>query len=324
MLQYAGHLIPRADAEACIDFLLSGQREDGVIPDRVQPDGTAIYIAGAAHDPLGQFNLDNGPFLMLAADKLLSNVSGQRHKALLKRWIGPLARGVDVIPRSANGLVYNEPSDPHSPYGFTDTIAKTGELGMCSLLYWRAAKHLARRFRESGDADQHRRWRGRAQRIEQQLPKRLWQAQPGALLAATEDCRQIDIWASAYALAIEFPLPAEQRQALRHFLRNNYDRYVSRGQVRHLLAGEYWDRLLLDIPEDRYQNGAYWATASGWVITALNQIDPALARRMLRELLADFKNHGVYECTHGDFRKLANYVVSATNPLGAVQSLRDE
>lgn len=30
--------------------------------------------------------------------------------------------------------------------------------------------------------------------------------------------------------------------------------------------GEYWDRLLIEILPEEYQNGAYWATASGWVI----------------------------------------------------------
>jgi hypothetical protein len=91
--------------------------------------------------------------------------------------------------------------------------------------------------------------------------------------------------------------------------------------VRHLPAGEYWQRLLVPVERDRYQNGAYWATASGWMIYALSQTQPALAQATWRELVADFRANGVCECIHGEYRQLPSYVVSATNPLGAARRL---
>ena len=49
------------------------------------------------------------------------------------------------------------------------------------------------------------------------------------------------------------------------------------------------------------------------------QIDEALADRMLDDLLQDFQDGGICECINVGYRKLAHYVVSAVNPLGALQ-----
>ena len=56
-------------------------------------------------------------------------------------------------------------------------------------------------------------------------------------------CNQIDIWGSAFAVYIDF-MHGQRRQRLLSFLRDRYQDYVWRGQVRHLLRGEYWARLL--------------------------------------------------------------------------------
>ena len=110
----------------------------------------------------------------------------------------------------------------------------------------------------------------------------------------------------------------ERRERLLRFLRDRYESYVWRGQVRHLLEGEYWEGLLIPVERGTYQNGAYWATASGWVLSALAQIDLALARRMLADLVRDFQENGVCECVNVGYRKLEHYVVSAVAPLGAL------
>ena len=108
---------------------------------------------------------------------------------------------------------------------------------------------------------------GACRRIEENLDV-FWDDAKGAYLAATRDCRQVDVWGNAYALHLGLPLGPNQRRVLR-FLATQLDRYVWHGQVRHLLKGEYWDRQLTPVPRERYQNGAYWATASGWVLEAL-------------------------------------------------------
>lgn len=134
MVEYTADLISQEHMEACIRYLLRGQRADGAMPDRVRPDGTPVYVAGPENSPLGEPNLDNPPFLVIAVDAYLQRVPLPRRQTLFKEWSTPLDKGLDWVPLSTRGLVYNNPDKPHSPYGFTDCIGKTGELLMESLL----------------------------------------------------------------------------------------------------------------------------------------------------------------------------------------------
>jgi len=149
----------------------------------------------------------------------------------------------------------------------------------------------------------------------------LWDEKAGAFLAATKDCRQLDIWGNAYALWLGFPLHGREEK-VRRFLFDNYQLFTWHGQVRHLLANEHWERMLTPIQPERYQNGAYWATASGWVVSALAQTNPKIARRFWADLISDFRQGGICECVNADYRQLPSYVVSAVNPLAAAKRLR--
>ena len=312
MVENAGDLIPLAEVEAGVRYLVRGVREsDGAAPDRVQADGRAVYVAGPEQAPMGEPNLDNGPFLVLVADECVKRQPKERRATLWQEWLPALRRAMDYVPRSDRGLVWNDPAKPHSPYGFTDTVRKTGELFMESLLYWQACQRLAAAGAE-GFAE-------RADAIEQNVGV-LCDEAAGAFVAATQDCRQLDVWANAFALYIDFPL-GERRERVLRWLVDHRDQFLEHGQVRHLLRGEHWQRLFADIKPETYQNGAYWATASGWIIWVFAQHDRALARSVLDDLLGYFRTRGVFECVNGDYRQLEHYVVSATNPLGALRRL---
>jgi Mannosylglycerate hydrolase MGH1-like glycoside hydrolase domain len=320
MVEYAGDLMPAADIERCIDYLVRGMRDDGAVPDRVQVDGLAVYAAGSPENPLGQPNLDNPPFLVLAAAACLDLAPAERRPALYRKWAPALAKGLSWVPLAPSGLVWNDPAKPHSPYGFTDTVGKTGELFMESVLYWRAARILAGWAKTTGDAGGAEAWTNRARAVEGGVAS-LWDEATGMFFAASLDCRQTDIWGCAYALYYDFPLGGRGDRVL-SWLAANVDRYVWHGQIRHLPAGEYWQRQLMPVEKERYQNGAYWATASGWVMAALERRVPALARRLFRDLIADFRAGGICECVNSDgTRQLPTYVNSATNPLGAARRL---
>jgi hypothetical protein len=321
MLANAGDLMPVAEAEGCVRYLLRGQRADGVVPDRVRPDGVAVYVAGPEDAPMGEPNLDNGPFLVIAADECLSRLPAERAASLFGEWAVALGRALDAVPLGAGGLVSNDPVRPHSPYGFTDTVAKTGDLLMESLLYWEACRRLAARHRLAGDAESAAEYAGRAGRIESALAgDALWDDEAGTYYAATADCRQHDVWGVAYSLYVGFPLGG-RRPRLLAWLADGFDRCVWRGQVRHLLAPDHWQRLLAVVPPETYQNGAYWATASGWVAGALAGTRPDLSQRLFDDLVADFRARGIFECVNDGYTKLETYVVSATNPLGALRRL---
>lgn len=319
LVENAGDLLEVEQVEAALRYLIKGIRADGAAPDRVRPDGVAIYVAGGENTPLGEPNIDNAQFLVLAVDTHLQRLPPAARLRLFREWSEPLDRAMNYIPRSADGLVFNDPQKPHSPYGFTDTVGKTGELLFESLLYWTASRRLAYWHERYGDCAAAEEFRQRAKLIETNLG-RLWDEPAGAFLAAGVDCRQIDIWGNAYALWLDFPLGAKRERVL-DFLAANRERFLWNGQVRHLLKGEHWQRLLTPVAPERYQNGAYWATASGWMMWALAQKEPALGREVWRDLIADFRGHGVFECVNEGYRQLDSYVVSAANPLAAARRL---
>lgn len=320
MVRYAGQYIPDSDLKACIEYLIQGQRADGSMPDRVQPDGIPVYAGGGIHSPLGEPNLDNGPFMVLLVEDYLKRLPSDAAIKQFETWSDALKKGLDYLPKSKNGLLYNSPEKPHSPYGFTDTVGKTGYLFMESLLYWQACKAMETLYNKVENIEKRDKFVQQSQKIEQSVST-LWNPSDGAFYAASIDCKQIDIWGNIYGLYINFPFNSTQKKAMERFLVSNYSRYVQAGQVRHLLVGEYWNRLLLPINKDSYQNGAYWATPSGWLIKVMATVNPELSKRTAIELIRYFRENSIYECFFGDDKKLDTYVVSATNPLYEIKQL---
>ncbi len=269
--------------------------------------------------PLGAPPTDNSQFMVSLVH---SYVSGTGDVTFAHRALPQLRSAMDYIPRSDRGLVMISPDCQRSPYGFTDTIAKTGELLFSSLLYWQACQEMVQLLLlcrlDAGE------YTSRADKIVANLDV-LWDPAAGAYRAATKTCAQVDIWGNAFAYACGF-LDAMHTQhgrkdAVLHFLHTRYADYVFKGQVRHLLNGNFWERTLIPVAPGSYQNGAYWATASGWVISALAQVDIELAFTMLKALVEDFQANGIHECVGEGYAKLNHYVVSVTNPLGAVRLL---
>ncbi|KHL92322.1 hypothetical protein QW71_29865 [Paenibacillus sp. IHB B 3415] len=322
MVEYAGEYIADQDIERAIIYIMKGQREDGWMPDRIYADGTAVYAAGEAGSPVGQANLDNTPFLVYAVYHYLNRLNTEAAADLFLQWEKPLSRGLDIIPLSRNGLVYNHPEDLHSPYGFTDTIGKTGELFMESLLFWRSCKHMEELSSRYGSNEAAAKYRRLAESVEQNIG-RLYDRELGVFVAAGRNCRQADIWGNAYLLYIGFPA-AQYREQLLDYLQLNYQNYAYKGQIRHLPQGEYWDRLLIEVPHEEYQNGAYWATASGWIIWCLAQREGLTAALATRDVIRSFSEDGIFECINEGYSKLDSFVVSATNVYGAVKRLVEQ
>ncbi len=317
MAEYCGDLFAPGQLEACVEFILSGQREDGWIPDRVEADGCPVYAAGAKGSPVGEANLDNTPFLVFAVYSTLQLAAVETQ--VLARWVKALARGMDCVPLSPEGLVYNDPARPHSPYGFTDTVCKTGRLFYESLLYWRACRQLAELIRRCGeDEAKAADYEARAQRVTRAIDQ-LYDPETGLYFAAELDCHQPDVWGAAFLLYSGFPVEEEKGQGLARWLTENQSRYLYKGQASHLPDGAPWQKLLIEVAPGEYQNGAYWATASGWMWYVLRKTDPKGAQQLLEEVTADFKNEGCCECVAPGYRKLPEYVVSAVNVRGPVR-----
>ena len=313
MVEHAGDLMEEADVQRAIEYLMSGADTNGWIPDRVERDGTPRYTAGGADFPALP-NLDNGCFLVMAADAFLDTLPAERAVALFSAWQEVLVRGIACLPKDDKGMICNESTPLHSPYGFTDTVAKGGTLCFETLLLWKAEKALVKWLEKTGvAAEEHKH---NIVRIEKYFTA-VFMDESGMLLAATEQCRQIDVWASCFAVSVDFPLTATEKDNISTWLIKHYDSIVEAGQIRHLPRGEYWEKLFVPVDGGTYQNGAFWATPTGWFVDAIIEKDNALAMKTLTDVLTDFEDNGVFECINGDYRKLDTYVASATNVYGA-------
>ena len=318
MVEGAGPLLPAAEVLGVIDYLLAGQREDGVMPDRVRADGVPVYLAGPEDQPLGLGPpVDNAQFLVKLLDAYYV-LTGDA-LAFLERGAA-LFRALESVPLNVEGLVEVDPNRPHPGYGFTDMVAKTGEELFCSVLYWEAARRLARRLQELEEHEDARIWYEAAELAINHIPE-LYDEDSRMYWAASEGCRQHDLWGTMYAVVMRVTSKTRSR-AFAEFLRENRELVFYRGHVRHLLRGEYWRRLLAPVERDRYQNGAYWAVASGWAAQTVALVDPELARGLVHEVVDLWREEDVYECISPDGdRNGPGYVASATNLLGAIRPM---
>jgi hypothetical protein len=318
MVEGAGHLMDPAEILAAIDYLLAGQREDGVIPDRRQADGTSVYMVGGTANPIGaDVPTDNAQFLIKAVAAYVG-LTGDRQAFLDRR--DALYRAIDSVPVSEDLLVYVDPNRAHPSYGFTDCIAKTGNELFTTLLYWEALGTLAQLCARAEYHDEAHEWYERAEHAARHMGD-FWDESAGMFYAASQDCHQIDLWGSLYAAVIRAASKTQTARVAEYF-RQWWDECVYEGHVRHLRAGEYWQRLLIDVAPDTYQNGGYWATPSGWLIQTIGLEDNLAARRLVTTLLEEFTAYGVHEWISPQERRLPGYVASIAKVLGAVQPSR--
>ncbi len=308
--------IDRADLQSAVRYLLKGVRADGVAPDRVQTDGLAVYSAGPVGNPAGEPPTDNAQFLVKLVELTVNRTGDldmfRDHRATLEK-------ALNSIPRRGDGLVFIDPNKAkRSPYGFTDCIRKTGAVLFSSILYWEALQSMARLCDKAERREDARRWRREADKVRDALSA-FWDEKEGVFLAATEDCRQPDVWGSAYAV---YAGAATEKQtlAVARWMDDHYDETVWHGMVRHMREPEGWRSLLTGMQVNTFQNGGYWPTPTAWVVRTLQHVNPERALQTLGDLLMHMREHGVNEWENkGGAVGVRDYVVSATLPLIAVR-----
>lgn len=308
MVEYAGDLMSKQDIKASIYYLINGQREDGCIPDRVNAAGEPVYSPGPPGKPMADHAVDNGPFMAMMVCSYVNQFNDEK---LFKELEPKLLKGLEHIYIKGNGLVYNNPKNPECVYGFTDIVKKTGHLLFSSLLYYKANLEMYKLCQkyQYGNASQYKR---RYEAVKQSISL-LWDEDNGMFWAADIDCKQIDIWGSAYAVEVGIT-SEEQSKRISTFLVEHYDEIVQRGQIRHLaLSDGEWNNLFKPCEEGTYQNGAYWATPLAWVLPIYDKVKPGLSKLTLEKVIHDFQENGINECINMDYVKVPNFVVSATN-----------
>ncbi len=211
---------------------------------------------------------------------------------------------VETDPQT--GAVKAEPPRRMVGFGFDDTIYMLGSLCFATLLRWRAAGQLAALCAAAGRPGD-----GEYGQIAGQIASNLVpvfaapEEMGGWLRAATERCRQPDVWATLFALHLGV-LPAEAERRARETVAQAVAAaghvIEYQGAVRHVpTTHDYSATSAWEDSQFRrggeYQNGGYWHTPTGWLIEALHPLDPGLARGVFDRFIAHLREY--------DFRKVA-------------------
>jgi hypothetical protein len=302
--------------DACRVFL-EALRADGAGVDCVKFTGEPIYMPG--YGSLGAHPVADGSQFTVAV--VWHTFQATHDRELLGQTLDQLLKTMAAVPRNpVTGLVHIKPEGwDRCPYGFTDTVRKQGDELFCSLLFIQACRQLADLLTAANRPEEAARWRGEAERLIPTIRETFWDEKIGLFRAATIRCKEPDIWGSAFAVYLDVATP-DQVQTVARYFKDHYGEIVQCGQIRHLPGGVYWEEAC---PRNNYQNGGYWATATGWFVYTLDLVDPQLADRTVVELVLDFQKRGVTEWVLDSQTAVKNYVASASMPLAGIRKMQE-
>lgn len=212
----------------------------------------------------------------------------------------------DRMKKAWEGYHIDEKTDlcySHLPFytvdwGFTDSIVKSGLLMFPSLLRYQSAVEMSELCKNIGDTELSEYYITHADRVKNNILKYFWDGS-GWLYSATELCHQYDVWGTAYAIYIGI-LPKELEKRAVDTIADSYKKgHISvHGYLRMIRTvdddkfGQSWQATytLLTKPGN-YQNGGYWASASGWLFYALYKSDVALAEECIDKFVKHTKQY---------------------------------
>jgi len=307
------------------------------IPDHINYDGGAVFYPGtysAGDDQGGEpFGVlppvdDHYEFIHLAHLAMYRAESEE----FLKEKVGDLTlferleKALDVPTHNPEtGMVETDAKRRAVGFGFCDTVYLTGAILFASLLRYRALGEMAEMAQLTKQTKRVGEWNDQRRRISRNLESVF--LKNGWLIGATEVGRQPDVWGTAYALCLN-AAPGGLARTLRNTLVKaaKEGKITHKGAVRHVPVGldfsptSAWERTA-GVPINRYQNGAYWHVATGWLVQAIWPADKPLARQIVKDMVEHFWEEGAkgapWECLHPDqnYRQNPIYMASVTLPL---------
>lgn len=301
---------------AAARLFIKSLRADGAAVDCVKYDGTVIYKPG--YGSMGDNPVADGSQFTVGV--AWHTYQKTRDTAFLNEILDPLVKTMQAVPLNPKTeLVHIVPGKgwDRCAYGFADTTRKQGDVLFCSLLFFQACRQLSDLLNDRGREDEADIWRQTGHRVEQSIRDHFWDPKVGLFRAATVQCREHDIWGSAFAVYLGVA-DASQSLAIANYFKTHYADIVQHGQIRHLPGGAYWEQ---GCARDSYQNGAFWATPTGWFVYALDLVDPALADRTIIDMVRHFQTYGACEWIFDEQRKLPNYLASASLPLAGIRAM---
>ena len=301
--------------QACMTFIRS-IRADGAGVDCVAFDGRPIYKPGFG--TLGANPVADGSQFTVAV--AWHTYQKTKDSEFLGEIIDDLISTMNAVPRNPGTKLVHIKDDgwDRCPYGFTDTVRMQGDVLFCSLLYVEASQRLSDLLNVVDRKTDAAKWKHEASTTAKSIRDVFWDSQTGLFRAATIRCKEHHIWGSAFAVYLGVA-DEDQSRAIAGYFRENYSQIVQKGQIRHLPGGIYWE--MCAAAQDTYQNGAYWATPTGWFVYTLDIVDPKLADQTVINMVTDFKENGACEWLFGEKHRLPNYLASASLPLAGIRAM---
>jgi hypothetical protein len=318
------------------------------IPDHINLDGTPVFYPGTyssgpdqGGEPWGICPPLNNYFDFIWLAYMLWKDSG--NAGLLQEEIGGLTllermkRAYDVPPVDEHtGMVFTTAERRAVGFIFCDQTYMTGHLLMPTLERYRAAQQLAEICSAIGASEAASRYLRDADLIRTHVEEVFWSPDDrcGWLRAATDVSGQPFVWGTLYALYLDILSPVARRRAIDQVLKSlEAGQIMFEGALRHVPLDadasptSMWEKAIT--PHNRYQNGAFWHTPTGWLIAVLDRDHPQKAQAVFAEYMAhlrreDFRQGGScggpWECIGWDGKADQNpaFVPSVALPYGVL------
>lgn len=313
------------------------------IPDHIRYDGRPVFYPGTyssgedqGGEPWGVLPPVDDHYEFVHLAYVLWRAKGTVDWLDARLWLA-LTRALDVPATDPDtGCVVTQEGRRAVGFGFCDAVTLTGSLLFATLLRYRALGEmieLSLALRETASLET---WRRQRRLIESHLVSTF--LRDGWLLAATGIGRQPDVWGSAFAVHVGALRGATRRDVAERLASATRSGTITwKGAVRHVPTdhddspSSAWEKTA-GVPINRYQNGAYWHVATGWLVSALETVDRALARSIVVKMMdhfreADYRRGATFgapwECLHplGDYRQNRVYMASVTLPLEVLQAM---
>lgn len=322
VMMLEGDAVPHADIPACSRRFIEAVSSEGFGVDCIKHDGTVVYKPG--YGRMGENPGVDGSMFTVSCAYLSWKLSGDA-SFIDAHTLEILRRAMSAIPHDPKtGLVFIDPTKDwdRCSWGFNDQVRKTGSCLTESLLEIQASERLAEMLEAAGGAanmDDANKFRAHAKSMVEAISSTLWDEKESLYSAASIRCRQPDVWGSAFAVWLGV-VPDDRVKAISRRFDVDYEKFVSRGQIRQLPLGTWWEAAGA---RGRYQNGGYWGVPSGWYAWTLAQTNPEKAWKLLSDLWTDYEVGGACEWHLGVQRaNAAGYPACVTLPLMAIRRLQ--
>ncbi|HOP10017.1 MAG TPA: hypothetical protein PK629_00845 [Oscillospiraceae bacterium] len=277
------------------------------VADHINYDGKPVFFPGtySSGDDQGCGRCgflpplcDNYLFLSMAAEYLLKYDDPEVREEL-EALAEPVWNAYCIDAET--GLCACDEAKRAVDWGFCDLIVKTGKLLFPSLFRLWAARLLAKAL---GNPEYDR----RADNLAIAIRETFFEKETGWLLSATEIGAQPDVWGTACAICYGVLVGKDAKAAANALMaayrsgdavKDGYIRHVPKS--RDFSEDSAWE-CAPGLAKGNYQNGAWWSTATGWYVYALNTVSPEAARDLMDDFILHTKKHRVGGSPYEFFR----------------------